>query len=66
MRSGRLSIRAVEGRTQNADTPADPVWPTPRAHVRTGRKPAVQGTGFALPPHSNICFVVVRGALVGI
>ena len=22
--------------TENARTPADPVWPTPRAHVRTG------------------------------
>ena len=52
-----FSILPVEGRTENADTPADPVWPTPRAHVRTGRTYAVQGTGFALPPHSNNCSV---------
>ena len=44
----------MEARTETTRTPADPVRPTPRAHVRTGRTYAVQGTGFALPPHSNI------------
>ena len=33
-------------------TRAHPVWPTPRAHVRTGRTYAVRERAFA-PPHSN-------------
>ena len=62
-----------DARTENADTPADPVWPTPRAHVRTGRTYAVQGTGFALPPSLQystsslctryLCVVLVLSAI---
>ena len=53
------------GVTENARTPADPVRPTPRAHVRTGRTYAVQGTGFALPPHSNLSSQAGRASRAG-
>ena len=49
-RAPRISLSGqVEGRTSRR-VPAAPVWPTPRAHVRTGRTYMPFGNGLRPPP----------------